>query len=316
MRVAQAEEKSRKKSSKAQRTRRVAQYEEVTRAVLKEIDREKAQFRARAHYVRNCGDPARTGAAPALAAYADMLAYVMTCVRMRARDGRSPTTPWQENLYITPVCSQMLAEVVPQMDVAGASCPKAFTAGYPTWWSDRDRLLAAKAPPKEKDDSTADPTDFDAIAAKARSQWDKRNMGTKLPRKPRTNPYIKPVDIPGVDPVFTADDPPRKRKPREKTLSAAERLALMKAELNPGHVHVPLTPRSVPPPPPDLRPYIDRLGLRVTPAGQHQTRVLPAPIAPRTPEEMAADEDRIRAENEALFRAFNLPTPPTTEDTD
>jgi hypothetical protein len=31
---------------------------------------------------------------------------------------------------------------------------------------------------------------------------------------------------------------------------------------------------------------------------------------------MAADEDRIRAENEALFRAFNLPTPPTKEDTD
>ena len=296
MRVAQAKEKSRIKSSKSARARWADEHAESTSACLKAIDREKAQFRARAYYLANSSG-SRVGAAPAFVAYADLLAYVMTCVRMRAKDGKAPITPWQENLYITPVCCRMLAVVVEQLVEAGRAHPTAFNAGYPSWWSDRDRLLAAKAPPKEKrteDDAPLDPTDFDSLVARARSQWDKRNGGTRKMRKPRTIPFYKTnevVDIPGVDPAFTADDlPPRRpRAAPGPKLSAAERLALMKAELNPGRVHAPLTPRSVPPPPPDLRPYIDRLGLRVTPAGQHQTRVLPAPIAPRTPEEMAAD---------------------------
>jgi len=282
LRVAEARERSTMRRSLSARKRWAEQYEKGTRAMLKEMDREKAQFRARAHYLSRIDDPARSGAAPALSAYAGFLSYVMTAVRIIAKEGKAPRTPWWENLYITRHCCLLLPQIIDQLEAAGRAYPLALHAGFPSWWAERERLLTFKEPPKEKvEEEPIDPTDFEALEARARSQWTKRNMGDKIPRKPRTRPFAPPIEIPGVDPAFTADDPPPVRRPREKAMSGKERLAVLQAEV---------AATKQPPVPPGV--VFERT---------------PRPVTePITPEQYAEIEAQIRADNEALFTKWGM----------
>lgn len=296
--IASREAASSQRRKKAARRRWADAHFAKNKATFDEMNADKQRFRSRATYLAQKGAPL---ASAAYRDYSDLLANAVTLYRLRAKDGLAPYAPWYEGLYQSSMLYEWLMRVVNALEHAShdEAESKRMNGIFPVWWGERERMLAHKSRPKHEEGAAQQATeaspDFDHLVAAARSQWTKRNMGTKVPRKTKPPPAPVVVSIPGVDPKYTTFDPP-KRRPRAAVpglrMTARERLEAMRE---------------------DAVPYEGRTGELLIP---RKPRVLPAPIAPRTPEEMAADEDRIRAENEALFRAFNLPTPTTTEDTD
>jgi hypothetical protein len=200
--IASREAASSQRRKKAARRRWADAHFAKNKATFDEMNADKQRFRSRATYLAQKGAPL---ASAAYRDYSDLLANAVTLYRLRAKDGLAPYAPWYEGLYQSSMLYEWLMRVVNALEHAShdEAESKRMNGIFPVWWGERERMLAHKSRPKHEEGAAQQATeaspDFDHLVAAARSQWTKRNMGTKVPRKtkpppaPRTRRLRRPL---------------------------------------------------------------------------------------------------------------------------